>query len=78
MSGNLKHLRERLIQTQSVPNDFKCTIEELKDMLVERFDTIDYSQARQDVEPFIHDTVALKVWCADFFKQITEGLERQV
>jgi predicted nucleotidyltransferase component of viral defense system len=75
---NLKHLRERLIQTQSVPNDFKCTIEELKDMLVERFDTIDYSQARQDVEPFIHDTVALKVWCADFFKQITEGLERQV
>ena len=35
---------------------------------------IDFAQARQDVEPFIHDTSVLNIWNADFFKQITEGL----
>ena len=28
-------------------------------MLAERFDRIDYAQARQDVEPFIHDSSCL-------------------
>ena len=47
---------------------------EIKAMLAERFDSIDYAQARQDVEPFIHDSSVLNIWSADFFKQITEGL----
>ncbi len=46
-------------------------------MLKERFDTIDYAQAKQDVLPFIHDASALDVRCADFFKQITEGLRAE-
>ncbi len=47
---------------------------ELKQMLYDRFDSIDFVQAKQDVEPFIHDTSVLNVWSAEFFKQITEGL----
>lgn len=43
-------------------------------MLCERFDTIDFTQARQDVEPFIRDRSSLNLWSADFFKQITERL----
>ena len=49
-------------------------MQEIKKMLAERFDSIDYAQARQDVEPFIHDSSVLNIWSADFFKQITEGL----
>ena len=40
-----------------------------------RFDSIDFLQARKDVEPFIRDTSVLDIWSSDFFKQITEGLK---
>lgn len=71
---NQKHLRARLIQSGFIAPDAACTLTEIKDMLAERFDAIDYTQAKQDVEPFIHDTSVLNLWSADFFKQITEGL----
>lgn len=71
---NLKHLRQRLIQSEYINEDTECSLEEIKQMLCERFDTIDFEQARSDVEPFIRNTEVLEVWCADFFKQITETL----
>ena len=40
-----------------------------------RFDSIDFLQARKDVEPFIRDISVLDIWSSDFFKQITEGLK---
>lgn len=71
---NRKHLRQRLIESGFIPETTECSLEEIKQMLCDRFDSIDYAQAKQDVEPFIHDTSALNIWSADFFKQITEGL----
>ena len=73
-SVNMKHLRERLIQSEYITPNTQCTLSEIKQMLYQKFDSIDFSQARQDVEPFIHDTSVLNIWNADFFKQITEGL----
>ena len=46
-------------------------------MLCERFDAIDFAQARQDVEPFIRDRSSLDLWSAYFFKQIRERLRGQ-
>ena len=40
-----------------------------------RLDSIDFLQARKDVEPFICDTSVLDIWSSEFFKQITEGLK---
>lgn len=71
---NQEHLRARLIDSGYVPSSAACSLPEIKAMLSERFDSIDYTQARQDVEPFIHDTSVLDIWSAEFFKQITEGL----
>ena len=71
---NLKHLRERLLQSGYISGDIVCSLKEIKQMLAERFDVIDYEQAKSDVEPFIHDSDSLKLWSADFFKQITENL----
>ena len=71
---NRKHLRERLIQSGYLSSDAEIGLKEIKEMLTQRFDSINYSQAKQDVEPFIHDTGVLNLWNADFFKQITEGL----
>lgn len=71
---NRKHLRERLIQSEFISADAECSLDEVKSMLSNRFDSIDFSQAKRDVEPFIHDTSVLNIWSADFFKQITEEL----
>ena len=60
-----------------ITEDTPCEIEDVRNMLFSRFDSIDYRQARQDAEPFIHDTSALNIWCADFFKQITENLQEK-
>ena len=73
-SVNQKHLRERLLQSGYITPDAACTQDEIIKMLSERFHTIDYSQAKTDVEPFIRDPSVLNVWSADFFQQITENL----
>ena len=72
---NQKHLRARLLQSGFISEDVECTLPELRHMLYERFDTIDFRQAKQDVEPFIRDTASLNMWNEDFFKQITTGLQ---
>lgn len=73
-SVNQKHLRERLWQSGFITKDVECTLPEIQHMLYERFDSIDFRQARQDVEPFIRDASSLNVWNVDFFKQITKEL----
>lgn len=64
----------RLLQSGFISEDVECTLPELRHMLYERFDAIDFRQAKQDVEPFIRDTASLNMWNTDFFKQITAGL----
>lgn len=73
-SFNLKHLNQRLIDSGFIPSDKECTLSDIKKLLNDRFDSIDFEQAKQDVEPFIHDASVLNVWGAEFFKQITEEL----
>ncbi len=73
-SVNRKHLQQRLIDSGCIDNGAECSLEDIKNMLHERFDTIDYQQAKHDVEPFIKDSSTLNLWCADFFKEITNGL----
>lgn len=72
---NQRHLRARLIDSGYISENQECTLEEIKTMLKNRFDSIDFLQARKDVEPFIRDTSVLDIWRSDFFKQITEGLK---
>jgi predicted nucleotidyltransferase component of viral defense system len=73
-SVNQKHLRERLIDSRYIAADADCSLNEIKKMLAERFERIDYAQARRDVQPFIRDISVLDIWNADFFQQITDGL----
>lgn len=72
---NQKHLRERLLQSGDITEDIACSIDDINQMLYKRFDSIDFEQAKRDVEPFIRDTSVLDVWSADFFKQITDSLK---
>lgn len=71
---NIEHLRHRLVQSGYIGENDKCSLNDVKDMLIERFDNIDFAQARLDVESFIHDKTSLNLWNAEFFKGITDGL----
>lgn len=72
---NQKHLRERLIDSGYISANADCSLAEIKKILLDRFDSIDFAQARRDVEPFIRDTSVLDIWSSDFFRQITDGLK---
>ena len=71
---NQRHLRTRLLQSGFISDDVECTLSEIQHMLYERFDMIDFRQAKQDVESFVRDAVTLNLWSSDFFKQITREL----
>ncbi len=71
---NLPHLRARLIDSGYITSGDSCSLDDVKEMLTQRFASIDYNQAKEDIQPFIRDTAPIALWSYDFFKQITEGL----
>lgn len=71
---NLPHLRARLIDLGFITENDACELEDVKKMLMNKFNTIDYKQAIEDVIPFIKDSSKIDLWSADFFQQITENL----
>lgn len=74
---NLKHLTARLEQSGFISVGDLITIKDVRMMLYNRFENINYSQAKQDVASFIKNQDALNVWNVDFFCEITEGLESE-
>lgn len=71
---NLPHLKARLVQSRAWDPEKDLSIEDTRNLLFSRFDSIDFENARNDVRPFIRDTDSLNIWNADFFKQITANL----
>lgn len=71
---NLLHLREKLIESEFISRDIEITCDSVKEMLINRFNEIDYNAAKADVIPFIKDTGVLDLWSSDFFISITSGL----
>ena len=74
-SLNLENLRQKLIQSEAWKDDDALSLKEVKRMLCERFDDIDFEKAKDDVRDFIKDKAALGVWSSGFFKAITETLK---
>lgn len=52
----------------------ELTMPRLKDLLKERFQSVDFESAKQDVSPFLSqkDREGLELWDAEFFTDITE------
>lgn len=72
---NTDHLKARLVQSGIWNSEDSFSIADAKRLLFDRFEAIDYSQAKADVIPFLKDSASLELWSADFFRQITEGLQ---
>lgn len=71
---NLPHLREKLIDSEYISTDSEITCDSVKEMLINRFNEIDYTAAKEDVVPFIKDASVLNLWSKEFFISITSGL----
>lgn len=74
ITPDLRHLQERLTQSGNWPADKKLENNDLKELLLQRISNIDFSQAKEDVLPFIDDPMSVAVWSQDFFKEIVEKL----
>lgn len=72
---NLTHLRARLEDSGAISKDSDFSMETLLEMLNQRFDSIDFAQAKQDVLPFINDPSKLDLWSKDFFADISRNLK---
>ncbi len=73
-SVNLQHLKARLAQSGFIDGDRAISIEDVQNMLNDRFGQIDYEQAKEDVMPFIKNKNTLDLWGTDFFSSITKAL----
>ena len=71
---NLPHLNARLEDSGFIPDGTSLTIQNVKEARCERFASIDYVNARQDVLPFIKNPASLDVWSADFFTRIAQDV----
>lgn len=72
---NLPHLRARLEDTGILTKNDTFELKELQTMLKERFTTIDFELAKQDVLPFVADKSKLELWSKEFFIDITQNLK---
>ncbi len=75
VSLNLENLRRKLINSKKIDKGDEFSLDTVQIMLNDRFDSIDFENAKLDVKDFIKDKKSLDVWSADFFKTITEQLK---
>lgn len=73
-SVNIELVREKLIESGALERESDFNIDILKQLLYERFDNINYLDAKEDVIAFIEDKDSLSLWSKEFFKEITKGL----
>lgn len=71
---NLPHLKARLLDSGAIGEDFELTRDSLIGLLDDRFATIDFNAAKEDVLPYIKNKSSLDFWSKDFFTQITQNL----
>lgn len=71
---NIDLIRNKLIESNFIEENSDFNIDILKEMLINKFNEIDYQDAKEDVKPFIKDVDSLNAWNKEFFINITNKL----
>lgn len=71
---NLELVKNKLIESNCINANDKFSIDDLKNLLINKFKEIDYMEAKEDVIPFIKNTESLNIWSSEFFISITKEL----
>ncbi|GAB1465887.1 hypothetical protein MASR2M54_13870 [Aliarcobacter cryaerophilus] len=75
------HLKARLSQSCKYleSNEIKIpenlTKENIKELLLERLETLDVEKAKNDVQPFIKDMREIELWSKEFFVAVIENIK---
>lgn len=72
---NIELIKNKLIESKYIESNSNFDINTLKELLIKKFNEIDYVQAKEDVIPFITKVDSLKIWNKDFFISITKTLK---
>lgn len=75
---NLELLKNKLLKSKYIDSNSEFNLNVLRELLIKKFREIDYSEAIEDVLPFIKDVDSLKVWCKEFFIAITDNLNEKI
>ncbi len=73
-SFNLEYLENKLKNTGAIDEETVLTLDSVKAMLQERFSTVDYEAAKEDVSSFIEDKESLTLWKPALFISTLDGL----
>lgn len=73
-SVNLELVKNKLIESKYINSNDKFDIDILKELLIKKFNEIDYTEAKGDIIPFIKNVDSLDIWSSKFFIAITEKL----
>lgn len=71
---NLRHLRERLIQSHAWSDKSKLTLNDLLKLLADKIGETDFENAKVDILPFISDKAAVQLWSKSFFLDVTKAI----
>jgi hypothetical protein len=72
---HLAHLQSRMEQTGHWTAGTPLDETALKQRLTQRFNEVDFDQARDDVRPFVRDADALALWSRDFFLSLVDQVK---
>ena len=72
---NLELLKNKLIESNAIDSKEILDIYKVKELLINKFNEIDYQDAKEDVKPFIKDVNSLNIWSKEFFISITENIK---
>jgi hypothetical protein len=71
----LKHLEQRMVQTEDWPSGSPLTESAFKGILIERINTLDINKIRKEVEPFVRAPENLVIWSREFFLDIASRVK---
>ena len=74
---NLKHLEARLKQSGFIEKNKTITLNDVKQMLYNRFEQIDYKSAVDDIQKFSATFNQANDWNANYFKELTKKLQNE-
>lgn len=72
---NIELLKNKLIASNYIIENEEFSIETINKLLINKFKEIDYTDAKEDVKPFIKDVESLNIWNKEFFITITDNLK---
>ncbi|MBD3842975.1 MAG: nucleotidyl transferase AbiEii/AbiGii toxin family protein [Campylobacterales bacterium] len=76
-----KHLKMRLSQSCkyleaneiNIPNEL--TKQNIKELLLQRIESLDVAKAKNDIQPFIKDMREIELWSKEFFMAVVENIK---